>query len=94
MAGKHHKPAGDRLEPWLNLGDAAAVVGVAPRTLRLAAERGEMDAAHPFPDGPWLFRRADVEGPPCQALAQRVRNGPKHPAAPNLAQRNLLSSVT
>jgi DNA invertase Pin-like site-specific DNA recombinase len=89
-----YRAAEDGLEPWLNLGDAAAVVGVAPRTLRLAAERGEMDAAHPLPDGPWLFRRADVEGPAGQALAQRVRNAPKHPAAPNLAQRNLFPSAT
>jgi len=35
------------IEPWLNLSQAAAVVGVAARTLRLAAERGEIDAHHP-----------------------------------------------
>jgi hypothetical protein len=49
-------PAKDGVEPWLNLRHAAAVVGVAPRTLRLAAERGEIDALHPLGDGPWLFK--------------------------------------
>ena len=31
--------AADGVEPWLNLGEAATLVSVAPRTLRLAAER-------------------------------------------------------
>src|SRR4029453_836439 len=41
-------PAETGVEPWLNLRHAAALVGVAPRTLRLAAERGEIDALHPL----------------------------------------------
>ena len=56
-------------EPWLNLSQAAALVGVAARTLRLAAERGEIDAAHPRADGPWGFSRAALIGPDAQALA-------------------------
>jgi DNA invertase Pin-like site-specific DNA recombinase len=95
----HHKipvynPAEDGLEPWLNLNEAAASVGVAPRTLRLAAERGEIDATHPLADGPWLFRRADLDGPAGQALALRVRSDRKHPAVPDPAQQNLFQSTT
>ena len=95
----HHKipvynPAEDGLEPWLNLNEAAATVGVAPRTLRLAAERGEIDAAHPLADGPWLFRRADLDGPAGEALALRVRSDRKHPAVPEPAQQNLFQSTT
>ena len=95
----HHKipvynPAEDGLEPWLNLNEAAAAVGVAPRTLRLAAERGEIDAAHPLADGPWLFRRADLDGPAGQALALRVRSGRTPPVVPDFAQQNLFSSTT
>ena len=95
----HHKipvynPAESGLEPWLNLNEAAAAVGVAPRTLRLAAERGEIDAVHPLADGPWLFRRADLDGPAGQALALRVRSGRTPPAVPDLAQQNLFSSTT
>ena len=37
---------------WLNLSQAAAVVGVALRTLRLAAERGDVKAIHPLPTAP------------------------------------------
>jgi DNA invertase Pin-like site-specific DNA recombinase len=89
-----HNPAEDGLEPWLNLNEAAATVGVAARTLRLAAERGEIDATHPLADGPWLFRRADLDGPAGQALALRVRSDRKHPAVPDPAQRNLFQSTT
>ncbi len=89
-----YKAAEDGLEPWLNLGDAAAAVGVAPRTLRLAAERGEIDAAHPLADGPWLFRRADVDGPAGRAIALHARSGRTHPAVAGPAQQNLFQSNT
>jgi hypothetical protein len=43
----HHKipgfrPAPDGNEPWLNLNKAAGLLGIAPKTLRLAAEAGEI----------------------------------------------------
>ena len=81
------------IEPWLNLSQAAAVVGVAARTLRLAAERGEIDAHHPLEDGPWLFRRADLDRPAAKNLLSRARNNPKHPAVPDPAQQNLFLSM-
>lgn len=34
------KPADDGIEPWLNLGNAAKLLKIAPKTLRLAAEAG------------------------------------------------------
>jgi hypothetical protein len=89
-----HKPAEDGLEPWLTLNDAAALVGVAPRTLRLAAERGEIEAAHPLADGPWLFRRADLDGPAGQAVALRVQSGRPPPTVPRPGQQNLFPSTT
>ena len=42
-----YKPAEDGIEPWLNLGKAARLLHVAPKTLRLAAEAGEIEALHP-----------------------------------------------
>jgi DNA invertase Pin-like site-specific DNA recombinase len=81
------------IEPWLNLRQAAAVVGVAPRTLRLAAERGEIDAHHPLEDGPWLFRRADLDRPAAKNLLSRTPNHAKHPAVPDPAQQNLVLST-
>ena len=52
------KPADDGIEPWLNLGNAAKLLKIAPKTLRLAAEAGEIEAIHPLSDGPWIFARA------------------------------------
>src|SRR4029077_327032 len=54
------KLADDGIEPWLNLSKAARLLKVAPKTLRLAAEAGEIKAIHPLPDGPWIFSRADL----------------------------------
>ena len=87
-------PAKDGVEPWLNLRHAAAVVGVAPRTLRLAAERGEIDALHPLGDGPWLFRRTDLEGPAARSIALRARSNSRHLAASNPRQQNLFPATT
>jgi hypothetical protein len=89
-----YRAAEDGIEPWLNLSQAAAVVGVAPRTLRLAAERGEIEAMHPLEDGPWLFRRADLDGPAARGLALRARSNPKHPAVSDPTQQNLFPSIT
>ncbi|MGX5804408.1 recombinase [Bradyrhizobium sp. Arg314] len=57
----HHKipvfrPAPEGNEPWLNLNKAARLLGVAPKTLRLAAETGEIEGVHPLPDGPWIVQ--------------------------------------
>jgi hypothetical protein len=46
------KSAEDGIEPWLNLSNAAKLLQIAPKTLRLAAEAGEIEAIHPLPDGP------------------------------------------
>ncbi|WP_247774291.1 hypothetical protein [Bradyrhizobium sp. 192] len=45
------KPADDGIEPWLNLSNAAKLLKIAPKTLRLAAEAGEIEAFHPLSDG-------------------------------------------
>ena len=89
-----YNPVEGVLDPWLTLNEAAALVGVAPRTLRLAAERGEIKAAHPLADGPWLFRRADLDGPAGQAVALRVQNGRPTPAVHEPGQQNLFSPTT
>jgi len=43
-----YKPADDEIEPWLNLSKAAQLLHVAPKTLRLAAEAGEIESMHPL----------------------------------------------
>jgi hypothetical protein len=89
-----YREAADGVEPWLNLGGAAAIVGVAPRTLRLAVERGDIDAAHPLAVGPWIFSRADLDSAAARDLALRARALPRHPALPDATQQNLFSSTT
>ena len=47
----------------MNLTDAAALLDVSPRTLRLAIDRGDISADHPFADGPWIHQQGRaVEG--------------------------------
>jgi hypothetical protein len=68
-----YRPAEDGIEPWLNLSRAARLLGITPKTLRLAAEAGEIEAVHPLPDGPWIFSRASLTGTAAQTIAQRAR---------------------
>jgi hypothetical protein len=89
-----HKPAEDRIEPWLNLSRAARLLEIAPKTLRLAAEVGEIRAIHPLPDGPWIFSRADLSSSAALAIAERARQNPKYPTGSHSAQQNLFSSIT
>lgn len=89
-----YRPAETGPEPWQNLTQAAALLGVTPKTLRLAAERGDVDALHPLPDGPWLFKRADLLEPAARAFAERVRSARRHPARPSPEQESLFPSIT
>lgn len=94
----HHKisvfsPAPDGIEPWLNLTDAARLVGVTPKTLRLAAEAGAIEGVHPLPDGPWLFCRSELAKPAASQIAHRARQNPKHPAGSHPDQQNLFPST-
>jgi len=84
----------EEAEPWLNLSQAAALIGVAARTLRLAAERGEVDAVHPLADGPWVFSRAALESPAARILARQATIRTKHPAVPDTGQQSLFASTT
>jgi hypothetical protein len=73
---------------------AARLLQVAPRTLRLAAEAGEIEAIHPLPEGPWIFSRAVLSASPASTITERARQNPKHPAVSHPNQQNLFSSIT
>ena len=94
----HHipvfKPADDGIEPWLNLGNAAKLLKIAPKTLRLAAEAGEIESIHPLSEGPWIFARASLITTAAQSIAQRARQNPRHPAGSHPNQQSLFSSTT
>ena len=70
----------DLAENWLNLTKAAAFLGVSPRTVRLAVERGQIAAEHPLPDGPWVFCKQILESDAAIQLVQRIRG--EQPAIP------------
>ena len=89
-----YKAAPDGIEPWLNLSTAAHLLEIAPKTLRLAAEAGEIAAVHPLPDGPWVFSRSALSSSAARAIARRARQNPKHPAGSHPDQKNLFSSTT
>ena len=94
----HHipvfKPANDGIEPWLNLGNAAKLLKIAPKTLRLAAEAGEIEAFHPLSEGPWIFARASLITTAAQSIAERARQNPRYPTGSHPNQQSLFSSTT
>jgi hypothetical protein len=77
-------------EGWMTLTRAAATLGVSAKTLRRAAERGEVEAQHPLADGPWIFKRTALETDAARRLAQHTRNTP---AGHDSRQQNLLMSA-
>jgi DNA invertase Pin-like site-specific DNA recombinase len=81
-------------QPWLNLTEAARELHVSTRTLRLAAEHGEIPAQHPLADGPWLFNREALQTPAAAALVQRAMRHRAGLAVPNPRQTSLDLSST
>ena len=59
-------------QPWLNLTEAARALGVSARTLRIAAEHGDILAEHPLPDGPWVFTRTALNTAAASGFLKRV----------------------
>jgi len=88
------KPAEDEIEPWLNLGNAAKLLKIAPKTLRLPAEAGEIEAVHPLSDGPWIFARTSLITASAQSIAERARQNPRYPTGSHPNQQSLFSSTT
>lgn len=71
------RPAPDGIDSWLNLTKAARLLGVTPKTLRLAAEAGPRRSST---TGPTIALRPLGLGYPAgQQLAQRTRQNPKYP---------------
>ena len=81
-------------EGWMNLTDAAEVLGVSSRTLRLAVERAEMEAEHPLAEGPWVFNRRGLETEAAAKFVARVRWTNREGAIPTSQQSKLSFSTT
>ena len=90
---KHDIPCYDRdrreSEGWMNLKEAAHVLGISPKTLRIAVERGEIEAVHPLPDGPWVFQRSVLNTPAAATLIARVREQNHQAEIPSSQQGTL-----
>lgn len=82
QSGEDQKP-----NDWLNLTEAAKHLGISHTTLRQAAERGDIPALHPLPNGPWIFSSADLDTEAARKIVQRVSR--RRSAAPSPQQRNL-----
>jgi DNA invertase Pin-like site-specific DNA recombinase len=84
----------DEQQPWVNLTDAAAYLDISSRTLRLAIDRGEVPADHPFADGPWVISRASLDTTAAKALKSRAHTRPHKPAVLHSEEHlNLFSST-
>jgi hypothetical protein len=82
-----------RAEGWMNQTQAAAFLGISAGALRLAVARGEIEAQHPLPDGPWVFSRRSLQTPAASELVRRIKTG-HDPAARNADQSILDFSST
>jgi len=60
-------------EGWMNLTTAAKYIGISDRTLRLAIDRGEIEAEHPVSRGPWVLNRRALQTEAAGRLVERVR---------------------
>lgn len=87
----HHKiPCFDKQrcaeEGWMNQTQAASFLDISAGALRLAVSRGQIEAQHPLPDGPWVFNRRSLHTPAAAELVRRIKSGRLDPGACNTDQ--------
>src|SRR5438034_8554616 len=84
----------EALKDWMNLTQAAQLLGISSTTLRLAVEKGEIEAAHPLADGPWIFSRTALETEAAQKLVNRAqRSIDAHKPSPDAGLRQLFNDI-
>jgi hypothetical protein len=74
--------------------ESAHTLGVSPRTLRQAVERGENEAEHPLAEGPWVFNRRAMETEAAAHFLARVRDSNRNSPIPTSQQSTLGFSTT
>ena len=87
-----YKP--EEQQHWINLTDAAALLDISPTTLRMAIDRGEISADHPFADGPWVINRDILESEAAQRLKIRIHARSRKPAILHSETHQSLFSTT
>ena len=73
----------------MNLTQAAELLKVNSTTLRIAFERGEILAEHPFPRGPWIVNRSTLQSEPANRLTARL-HGREHTPATSIKDQAIL----
>jgi hypothetical protein len=68
-----------RAEGWLTLTEAADHLHMSGITLRLAIERGEIEAEHPLANGPWVINRRALETPKAVRFAEQSHRERRYP---------------
>jgi DNA invertase Pin-like site-specific DNA recombinase len=68
-----------RVEGWLTLTEAADHLQISGITLRLAIERGEIEAEHPLASGPWVINRRALETEQAVQFAERIHTQRRNP---------------
>ena len=89
-----HDAQSQAAEGWLNLSQAARLVGVSNRTLRIEIERGYIPAERPIACGPWVLNRQALDSEAVRRLLERVRLGKSSPTIPSSEQAVLDLSIT
>jgi hypothetical protein len=89
-----YRPETAEADGWMNLTRAAAVLGVSPKTLRVAAEQRQIEAEHPLEEGPWLFMSSTLQSEAAKCLVDRVRSRRATPAGQRNRQPDLFASMT
>ena len=83
-----------RAEGWLTLTEAADQLQMSGKTLRLAIERGDIEAEHPLANGPWVLQRRALETDRAVRFVERIRTPRRKAALPASDQSIIDFSAT
>ncbi len=89
-----HNRSTQQTEGWMTLTQAASHVGLSSISLRHAVERGDVVALHPLPNGPWIFKRADLEHHKAKSALGRIRKRRRRAAEQGPGTLSLFESTT
>lgn len=81
-------------EGWINLSEAARLLGTTRNTLRDAIERGDIAGERPIACGPWILNRRSLQSEGAQQFIGRVRSGQKYSTRAPSEQSSLDFSTT
>ena len=81
-------------EGWINLSEAARLLGTTRNTLRDAIERGDIAGERPIACGPWILNRRSLQSEGAQQFIGRVRSRQKYSTRAPSEQSSLDFSTT